>query len=211
MRLRTLLLIIVFATMGCKADTEKKLRDACHEGDPGACDVLSARYAYGDGVPRDPERADEFERAARQLCADGGTDHACKRHVASALPIDLPKAAMGVDVPLMLHVSLAANGATSVNGAAVPNDEAIYPVARDAYKATPDLRALVAADQAVPYSRVVHAVDQLRQAGIAKIAFSVSLGRPAPSGAEAPPGVPPPTPFGRAPQPRKTVDTSVKF
>lgn len=208
-RSRTLL-ALVFVLAGCKADTEKKLRDACHSGDPGACDVLSSRYAYGDGMAKDPERADEFERAARQLCADGGADHACKRYIVNAVPIDLPKASTGMGVQAILAITLSADGAVLVNGAAVPNDEAIYPVARDAFKATPDLRALVGADQSVPYSRVVHAIDQLRQAGIAKIAFSVSVGHPAPSGAEAPLGVPPPSPF-LAPRPNRTVNTGLKF
>src|SRR6185312_16817539 len=98
--------------LGCKPDTEKKLRDACHGGDPGACDVLSSRYGYGDGVAKDQERADEFERAARQLCADGGSDHACKRYVANALPIDLPKATMGEPLAVTLVVSLSTNGTT---------------------------------------------------------------------------------------------------
>lgn len=92
-----------------------------------------------------------------------------------AIPVDLPKAKTGSEVQEVLSVVLIAPDGMQVNGQVVPeNDSALASLANGAVRKTPDLRAVVKADGNVPHSRVMHALDQLRVAGIAKVAFGVS-------------------------------------
>ena len=95
------------------------------------------------------------------------------------VPLDLPKAATGTsEVQVVFSIVLAVDGRALVDGAQVPNDDAILPLARDAQQQHQDLRAVIKADAAVTHGRVIHVLDLLKQAHVAKIAFGVS---PAPS------------------------------
>ena len=91
-----------------------------------------------------------------------------------ALPVDLPKASTGNEVQEILSVVLAADGATQVNGARLGNDDEILPLAQRAQHDNKDLRAVIKADGDVPHRRVMHVLDVLRQAGVAKIGFGVT-------------------------------------
>lgn len=103
----------------------------------------------------------------------------------NAISVDLPKAKTGEGVQDVLSVVLVAPEGMQVNGQMVSeNDDALVGLARAAAAKAPDLRAVVKADGTVAHSRVMHALDQLRVAGIAKIAFGVSP-VPASSGASA--------------------------
>ena len=95
-----------------------------------------------------------------------------------ALSVDLPKAASGKDVQEILSVVLAATGETEVNGDLMPNDDAIRARARAAFAKDKDVRAVLKADGAVQHVRVMHALDLLRLAGIAKIGFGVVPPKP---------------------------------
>jgi biopolymer transport protein ExbD len=55
----------------------------------------------------------------------------------------------------------------------LPDDAAVLGRARAAVSANRDVRAVLQADGSVPHRRVMHALDLLRQANIAKIAFGV--------------------------------------
>src|SRR5262249_28594460 len=52
--------------------------------------------------------------------------------VSQSLPLDLPKAANGQEIQLIFGLELHANGDTIVDGKKVPNDDAIFPLAKEA-------------------------------------------------------------------------------
>ncbi|CAN5261425.1 biopolymer transporter ExbD [soil metagenome] len=100
----------------------------------------------------------------------------------SAIPLELPKASQGTDVQSVFSIELAANGATVVDGKIIANDDAIYPLAQAAQKSNNELRCVIKADSAVQHGRVIHVLDLLKQAHVAKIAFGVSPTAPIGSG-----------------------------
>ncbi len=91
--------------------------------------------------------------------------------VTPAVPLDLPKAAHGEEVQVVLSIVLPVRGAMLVNGAAVSDDGAFDAKARAALAGSPDLRAVIQADGDVPHRRVVHVLDQLKGVGITRVAF----------------------------------------
>jgi biopolymer transport protein ExbD len=100
--------------------------------------------------------------------------------VSQSLPMDLPKAAQGQQIQLVFGVELHSNGETIVDGKKLPNDEAIFPIAKEAYAKSNDLRAVIRADSAVQHGRVIRILDLMKQAGISKIAFGISAVPPEP-------------------------------
>jgi biopolymer transport protein ExbD len=94
--------------------------------------------------------------------------------VSQGMPMDLPKAASGESLQTVFSVELAADGKTRVDSEAIANDEAIGPLAKTAHGRNKDLRAVIRADKKVEHGRVIHVLDLLKKAGIAKIAFAVS-------------------------------------
>jgi biopolymer transport protein ExbD len=91
------------------------------------------------------------------------------------VPLDLPKAATGTsDVQVVFSIILAADGRALVDGKAIPNDDAILQLGRDAQAQHADLRAVIKADAAVTHGRVIHVLDLLKQAHVNKIAFGVT-------------------------------------
>ncbi|MDI1448860.1 biopolymer transporter ExbD [Polyangium sp. 6x1] len=111
--------------------------------------------------------------------------------VSQALPLDLPKAASGQEVQMVFSVELRANGDMVIDGKKLPNDDAALPLAKEAQAKTPDLRAVIRAEQTVQHGRVLHALDLLKRAGITKIAFGVTP-VPAEDGKAAPAAPPVP-------------------
>jgi biopolymer transport protein ExbD len=116
--------------------------------------------------------------------------------VSQSVPLDLPKAASGTDVQTVFSIIMAANGAALVDSKPIPNDDALFAIARDAHAKNAELRAVIKADAAVPHGRVIHVLDLLKQAGVSKIAFGVTpilpMGGPAGSGSGTAPTAPPP-------------------
>jgi biopolymer transport protein ExbD len=94
--------------------------------------------------------------------------------VSQGMPMDLPKAATGEALQQVFSVELSMDGKTRVDSEVIPNDDAITPLAKAAKAKNADLRAVVRADTKLEYGRVIHAIDLLKRAGIAKIAFAVS-------------------------------------
>jgi biopolymer transport protein ExbD len=86
--------------------------------------------------------------------------------VSRAVPMDLPKAATSGEVQEIFSVSLSAAGERQVNGADASTDAALLELAKKALKNNAELRAVVSADGTVPHSRVMGALDVLRQAGL---------------------------------------------
>lgn len=96
--------------------------------------------------------------------------------VSRAMPMDLPKSATGGEVQQIFALSLRADGTTYVDGELVPKDADLLRRAQGALAKSPELRAVVEADGIVPHSRVIHALDVLRQAGLVRVAFGVQPG-----------------------------------
>lgn len=178
---RSALWVLVPLLAACSS--EKSLQAACDRGDPGACDVLSARYAYGDGVPRDGRLATELAARAMELCSrsDAGASASCTRYPVHAVPLDMPKAATSGEVQVVMSIVLAADGGAAVDGKAVPSDDSVLPLAQDVHAKNPELRVVIKADARVPHGRVIHVLDLLKQAGVSKIAFGVQPTPPTPA------------------------------
>ena len=89
-----------------------------------------------------------------------------------SIPVDLPSGKTGEATTAPLTVSLTKTGALYVDG--VPSSEAQLRerliVAR---RADPDLRAVIAADGAVPHRRVIGIIDLLRQEHVERFAINV--------------------------------------
>jgi biopolymer transport protein ExbD len=100
--------------------------------------------------------------------------------VTPAVPLDLPHAAHGEEVQVVLSIVMPARGSMLVDGEPLPNDDALEEKARAAAAVHPELRAVIQADGAVLHRRVVHVLDQLRGAGIARVAFGAVLEDPRP-------------------------------
>jgi biopolymer transport protein ExbD len=90
-----------------------------------------------------------------------------------AVPLDLPKAASGQDVQEVFSVSLTTQGATYLNGTPIADDDALLAPARAAHAKNKELRVVVQADGAVAHRRVMHVLDVLKRASVARIGFGV--------------------------------------
>lgn len=93
------------------------------------------------------------------------------RVVASpAVPLDLPRASHAEEVQTILAVALPVGGPARVDGEPV-DDAGLTERARRALDRDPAVRAVIAADRAVPHGRVMAVLDRLREAGLARVAF----------------------------------------
>ena len=91
--------------------------------------------------------------------------------VTPAVTLDLPHAAHGEEVQVILSVIVPLRGPVLVNGAPLPNDDALADRARAAAAGDPELRAVIQADGDVPHRRVIRVLDELKGAGITRVAF----------------------------------------
>ena len=91
-----------------------------------------------------------------------------------AVPMDLPTAATGGDVQSVFSIDIPAAGPLQVDGTPIDSDAGLLQRATVARQKHPELRAVVRADGTVPHARVMHVLDVLRQANIARIAFAVA-------------------------------------
>lgn len=107
--------------------------------------------------------------------------------VSQSVPLDLPKAATGSDVQTVFSIVLAADGSTQIDNKPVTSDDAVLAQAKAAREKNAELRAIIKADSAVPHGRVIHVLDLLKQAQVAKIAFGVSPIAPGVPAVPAPP------------------------
>ncbi len=96
--------------------------------------------------------------------------------ISPALAMNVPPSAHSTEVQSPLAIEIAADGRVLVSGARVENDAAVVALARAAKAKDQEVRAVIRADGTVPHSRVIRAVDLLKEAGIAKIAFGVAPG-----------------------------------
>lgn len=91
--------------------------------------------------------------------------------VTPAVPLDLPKSSTGETVQVIFSVLMPPDGRVLVNGSPVASDELLVEKARQALTETPELRAVIHADGAVSHRQVMRVIDQLKRAGISRIAF----------------------------------------
>ncbi len=92
------------------------------------------------------------------------------------MKMDLPQASKGESIQTVFSVELGADGKTVVDSEEVAGDGAISKLAKAARAKNEDLRAVIRADRKVEHGRVIHVLDLLKQAGVAKIAFAVTPG-----------------------------------
>jgi len=89
-----------------------------------------------------------------------------------AIPVDLPRGKTGEATAAPLTLSLTKAGALYVDGAASSEAELRQKLAA-ARRADPEVRAVIAADGAVPHRRVVGVIDLLRQEHVDHFAINV--------------------------------------
>ena len=89
-----------------------------------------------------------------------------------SIPVDLPSGKTGEATSAPLTVSLTKTGALYVDG--VPSSEAeLREKLVLARRSDPELRAVIAADGAVPHRRVIGIIDLLRQEHVERFAINV--------------------------------------
>ncbi|MEY4513190.1 MAG: hypothetical protein RLZZ450_5312 [Pseudomonadota bacterium] len=103
--------------------------------------------------------------------------------MSQAMPLDLPKAATASETQTMFTVTVDAQGVVQANGLGV-DDDALRTAAREAQRATPELRAVLSASSRVDHGRVMHVLDVLREVGVAKVAFGAESTRDTKTAAE---------------------------
>ncbi|MFL5261267.1 MAG: ExbD/TolR family protein [Anaeromyxobacteraceae bacterium] len=93
--------------------------------------------------------------------------------VREAIEVDLPRAAhAGESTGTTLAVVLTRDGAIYLDG--VQRSEADLAVrTREAVARDKDTRAIISADQSLPYGRVMHLIDVVKGQGIARFALNI--------------------------------------
>lgn len=89
----------------------------------------------------------------------------------SAVPMDLPQASESEEVQTVFAVTVPADRELQVDGETVERS-ALEERAAAALDETPDLRAVIQADGEVSHRRVMDVMDELRAAGLTKVAFA---------------------------------------
>ena len=92
--------------------------------------------------------------------------------VTPAIPLELPRAASTEEVQVVLSVAVPTDGPTLVDGRLVVSDAAFVALAGAALAKHRDLRVVISADADAHHGRVIHVLDLLERAGIARIAFA---------------------------------------
>jgi biopolymer transport protein ExbD len=94
-------------------------------------------------------------------------------YVASrSIPVELPRGATAESVPTTLSVSITADGALFLDGAATDR-QALRRRVREAFTADAETRAVIAADGRARHAQVVQVIDLLRQEHVTRFAINV--------------------------------------
>jgi biopolymer transport protein ExbD len=89
-----------------------------------------------------------------------------------SIPVDLPSGKTGEATAAPLTVSLTRAGALYVDGTPATEQQLRAKLAQ-ARRQDPELRAVIAADGAVPHRRVIGIIDLLRQERVERFAINV--------------------------------------
>ena len=98
----------------------------------------------------------------------------------SGLPVNLPKAATGQQVPSeSAAVTIAPGGKIAIDKQDVPRAQ-VGEILKARLLKTPDLLVLINADEKVEHGLVIEVMDAARQAGVARMAIAIKPedGRP---------------------------------
>jgi biopolymer transport protein ExbD len=108
--------------------------------------------------------------------------------VRETVEVDLPRAAHGGEtVQGLVNVVIDKDGKLFFDGAEVAEDELSRKVS-EAVAKDKDTRAIISADQALPYGRVMRLIDVVKGQGIAKFALNIQKdAAPAPAATPASP------------------------
>jgi biopolymer transport protein ExbD len=88
------------------------------------------------------------------------------------IPMDLPKAASAGASQAVFTVSVDKEGHLFADGRALADDGELRGAARAAMAASPETRTVIQAAGAASHASVLHAMDELRESGITRIAFA---------------------------------------
>ncbi len=89
-----------------------------------------------------------------------------------AMTLDLPKATTGAEVQEIFSVAILADGSLRLDGQVI-GELSLRERAAAVLAANKDLRTVIQAEGAVPHRTVMHVLDLLRKAGVAKVGFGV--------------------------------------
>ncbi|KFE72009.1 ExbD/TolR family protein [Hyalangium minutum] len=93
--------------------------------------------------------------------------------VRETVEVDLPRAANGGEtVQGLVNVVLDKEGKLFFDGTEVREDELSRKIS-EAVSKDKDTRAIISADQSLPYGRVMHLIDVVKGQGIAKFALNI--------------------------------------
>lgn len=97
-----------------------------------------------------------------------------------SIPVDLPRAASGQQqvVSSTVAISVNAQGQIFVDARAV-NEAELRTTMQQRKRENAEVRAVIAADRAVPHGRVVQVIDIIRTAGVSKFAIQTEMPTPA--------------------------------
>ena len=109
--------------------------------------------------------------------------------VRETVEVDLPRAANGGEtVQGLVNVVIDKDGKLYLDGAELAED-ALSRRVSEAVAKDKDTRAIISADQSLPYGRVMHLIDVVKGQGIAKFALNIQKDA-APAPASAVPAAP---------------------
>jgi biopolymer transport protein ExbD len=112
--------------------------------------------------------------------------------VRATMKVELPKAASGgAAVSSTINLVITRDGGLLLNGAGSSEEAAARFIKTEAAR-DPKLQAVIAADRAVEYGRVMGVIDLVKSNGVTTFALDVERGTPPPSGGG--PAAVPPTP-----------------
>ena len=93
--------------------------------------------------------------------------------VSQAIPFDLPKAATGGATQVVFTVTIDGGAHVRADGRELQGDDDLRRAAEEALARDAEVRTVVQASSAVAHGSVIHVLDELRKAGVRRIAFGV--------------------------------------
>jgi len=101
--------------------------------------------------------------------------------VRETMEVDLPRAAnAGQTVQGLVNVVMDRTGALFVDGT-LTDEAGLRERVAQGVRQDPDTRAIISADQSLPYGRVMHLIDVVKGEGVAKFALNIEKDAPAAS------------------------------
>jgi biopolymer transport protein ExbD len=99
-----------------------------------------------------------------------------------SIPVDLPRAATGQQQAVNSTVAISVDRSGTIFVETHPTTEAqLRTLMEQRHAANAEVRAVIAADRAVPHGRVVQVIDIIRTAGVSRFAIQTELPAPAES------------------------------